>query len=132
MHQVFDNLYSMALRYSTNGGEYNDSAAQLTSNLVNIRAIINHFTPKIDSWTAANHLSSLTAEQVLDVVRSNYDTLTLKLQDNLDQYERYSEKPTETAFFTYLVRSIISDFRQHISLNNLQQLSVLQEFSSLS
>ncbi|XP_077984324.1 armadillo-like helical domain-containing protein 3 [Glandiceps talaboti] len=132
MHQVFDNLYSMALRQSTNGGEHKDSAAQLTSNLVNIRAIVNHFTPKIDSWTAVNSLSSLTSDQVLDVVRSNYDTLTLKLQDNLDQYERYSEKPGETAFFTQLVRSIISDVRHSISLSNLEQQTVLQEFSNLS
>ena len=41
---------------------------------------------------------------MLDVVRSNYDTLTLKLYDNLDHYERYSEKPKETSFFTMLVR----------------------------
>ena len=41
--------------------------------------------------------------QVLEVVRGNYDTLTLKLQDNLDQYQRYEEKPKETAFFTQLV-----------------------------
>lgn len=41
--------------------------------------------------------------KVLDVVRANYDSLTLKLQDSLDQYERYSEKPRENAFFTNLV-----------------------------
>lgn len=41
--------------------------------------------------------------QVLGVIRSNYDTLTLKLQDNLDHYEKYSEKPKEAAFFTQLV-----------------------------
>ena len=29
------------------------------------RAIINHFTPKVDSWAAVNHLSSLTEEQVI-------------------------------------------------------------------
>ena len=28
------------------------------------RAIVNHFTPKVDSWAANNHLSSLTEEQV--------------------------------------------------------------------
>ena len=28
------------------------------------RAIINHFTPKIDSWAAVNHLTSLSSEQV--------------------------------------------------------------------
>lgn len=41
--------------------------------------------------------------QVLGVIRSNYDTLTLKLQENLDHYEKYSEKPKEAAFFTQLV-----------------------------
>ncbi|XP_078588857.1 armadillo-like helical domain-containing protein 3 isoform X1 [Branchiostoma floridae x Branchiostoma japonicum] len=131
MHTVFDNLYSMALRHATNHGEHKDSATRLTNALVNIRAIVNHFTPKIDSWSAANHLSSLTEDQVLEVVRSNYDTLTLKLQESLDQYERYAEKPKESAFFTQLVRSIISDFRKSISVATLQQETVLQEFSHI-
>jgi len=112
MHHIFDNMYSMALRYTTNESEWKDMAAKLTNNLVNIRGIVNHFNPKIDAWSVANNLSSLTEEQVLEVVRSNYDTLTLKLLDSLDQYERYSEKPKELAFFTQLVRSVIADFRQ--------------------
>ena len=37
------------------------------------------------------------------MIRSNYDTLTLKLQENLDHYEKYSEKPKEAAYFTQLV-----------------------------
>lgn len=48
--------------------------------------------------------TSLSPCQVLEVVRSNYDTLTLKLQDGLDQFERYSEQPKEAAFFKELVR----------------------------
>jgi hypothetical protein len=36
-------------------------------------------------------------------VRKNYDSLTLKLQDSLDQYERYTEKPRHAAFFTAMV-----------------------------
>ncbi|GFT30543.1 hypothetical protein TNCV_2378061 [Trichonephila clavipes] len=46
--------------------------------------------------------SELDGPRVLDVVKSNYDTLTLKLYDNLDQYEKYTEKLIETAFFTPL------------------------------
>jgi hypothetical protein len=72
-----------------------------------LRAIINHFTPRIDAWSAANHATSLTEQQVLDIVRTNYDSLTLKLEDNLDQYDRYSERPHETTFFTLLVNSKI-------------------------
>ena len=31
--------------------------------MVNVHAIINHFSPKIESWTTARNLSSLTEEQ---------------------------------------------------------------------
>lgn len=60
--------------------------------------------------------------QVLEVVRSNYDTLTLKLQDGLDQFERYSEQPKEVAFFKELVRD--DDVRWLKSLYNLFQFSI--------
>ena len=39
-------------------------------------------------------------------MRSNYDTLTLKLQDNLDHFEKYAEKLNEASFFTQLVNSL--------------------------
>ena len=54
----------LALRYTTTEGQWKESAVKLTNTLVNIRAIINHFTPKVDSWAATNNLSSLTEEQV--------------------------------------------------------------------
>eukprot|EP00057_Strongylocentrotus_purpuratus_P031226 XP_783968.3 PREDICTED: UPF0668 protein C10orf76 isoform X2 [Strongylocentrotus purpuratus] len=130
MHQVFDNIYNMARRHITNNGEYKDSANKLANNIVNIRAIINHFTPKIDSW-AASQTTALTEEQVLSIVKNNYDTLTLKLQDSLDQFERYAEKPKESAFFTQLVRSVVVNFRINSGVGNLEQQSVLQEFSTI-
>ncbi|RUS72061.1 hypothetical protein EGW08_020176, partial [Elysia chlorotica] len=131
MHQIFDNIYSMALRYTTTESEHKDSAAKLINHLVNIRAIINHFSPKVEAWTAANHLSSLTEEQVLEVVRGNYDTLTLKLQDSLDQFERYSEKPRETPFFTNQVRTIMSDVRKSVTNLSSHQHDALQELSAI-
>ncbi|XP_052772948.1 armadillo-like helical domain-containing protein 3 [Mya arenaria] len=131
MHQVFDNLYSMALRYTTSEGEHKESAARLINHLVNIRAIVNHFTPKVDSWAANNHLSSLTEEQVLEVVKASYDTLTLKLQDSLDQYERYAEKPREAPFFTQLVRSILLTVRKSVADINIDQHMILQEVSTM-
>lgn len=70
--------------------------------------------------------------QVLDVVRSNYDTLTLKLHDNLDQYEKYSEKPKESPFFTLMIRNVVSDFRQKLTLSGLGQDNVLKEFSTIA
>lgn len=132
MHQVFDNIYSMALRYTTNDGESKDSAARLTNHLVNIRAIVNHFTPKVDAWAASQQLSSLTEEQVLEVVRANYDTLTLKLQDSLDQFERYSEKPREMGYFTQLVRSITVEVRKTTNSIWSTQTEVLHSLSSIT
>merc|ERR1719450_906416 len=111
-HQTFDNLHSMTLRYSTSGGEHKDTAMRITNSLVNIRAITSHFQPRIDAWLAKEQLSTLTEDQILDVVRDNYDSLTLKLQEGLDQYDNYAENPSYTSFFTSLVRSIVSDVRQ--------------------
>uniref|UniRef100_A0A8C9YFB9 Armadillo like helical domain containing 3 n=1 Tax=Sander lucioperca TaxID=283035 RepID=A0A8C9YFB9_SANLU len=132
MHQVFDNLYCMVLRVSTNTGQWKEAASKVTHALINVRAIVNHFNPKIESYAAVNHISQLSEEQVLEVVRSNYDTLTLKLQDGLDQFERYSEQPKEAAFFKELVRSISLNVRKNVSLNTLSQDILLKEFSTIS
>uniref|UniRef100_A0A8C3U0J2 Armadillo like helical domain containing 3 n=1 Tax=Catharus ustulatus TaxID=91951 RepID=A0A8C3U0J2_CATUS len=132
MHQNFDNLYSMVLRLSTNAGQWKEPASKVTHALVNIRAIINHFNPKIESYAAVNHISQLSEDQVLEVVRSNYDTLTLKLQDGLDQYERYSEQHKEATFFKELVRSISINVRKNLAFNTLSQELLLKEFSTIS
>ncbi len=76
----------------------------------------------------ANHVSSLTEQQVLDIVRNNYESLTLKLEDNLDQYERYSERPHETNFFTLLVRTSFQNLPSDFNLvlfNFLIQRSIV-------
>ncbi|KAL1122959.1 hypothetical protein AAG570_003284 [Ranatra chinensis] len=132
MHQVFDNVYTMAFRYSAIEGEFKDSALKLTNSLVNVRAIINHFTPKIDAWLAGQALSTPSEDQILEVVRKNYDSLTLKLQDSLDQYERYTENPRHSAFFTAMVRSVVNDTRQNIDYASLDLQSVLNEFSTIT
>lgn len=127
MKQVFDNLQALVLRYSINE-EFKDIAPRLGSSLVNIRAIIQHFNPKIDKWSKDNNQATLTEEAVLKVIRENYDSLTLKLQDNLDHFERYSERPKETHFFTELVRSIAQSYRKNLVFTNID----LQNFMSLS
>ena len=52
----------------------------MTNSLVNIRAITAHFSPKIDAWLSQQQLSTPSEDQILDVVKANYDSLTLKLQ----------------------------------------------------
>lgn len=130
MHQVFENMYSMSLRYARTDGDYKESAQKLINCLGNVRAIINHFTPKLDKWSQEHGMSTLTEEQVLEAVRNNYDSLTLKLHDSLDQYEKYSEKPLHTNFFTNMVRSILSDTRQSIDFSAFENLSILHDTNS--
>lgn len=149
-HEVFENVYTMsnyfykdcrfltanfccfsflALKCSCDG-EFKDYAQKLNSSLFNIRAIIKHFLPKIDEWLSSSNISTPTEEQILEVVRKNYDSLMLKLQDFLDQYERYSEKPTYTAFFTTMVRSVVCDTRQSIDFASTDLQAILQDFST--
>ncbi|KAL0880123.1 hypothetical protein ABMA27_002607 [Loxostege sticticalis] len=107
MHQVFDNLFYMALRYSTGDGEYKAEALRLANCLVNVRAIIQHFSPKIEAWLASQNLSTPTEDQILDVVRKNYDSLILKLQEGLESYERYSER-SHRALLSRLVAAALA------------------------
>uniref|UniRef100_A0A8C2J3X9 Armadillo like helical domain containing 3 n=1 Tax=Cyprinus carpio TaxID=7962 RepID=A0A8C2J3X9_CYPCA len=132
MHQVFDNLYCMVLRVSTNAGQWKEPASKVTHALVNVRSERSH-SP---SFRSLNKIKDLSKENikifVLEVVRSNYDTLTLKLQDGLDQFERYSEQPREAGFFKELVRSISLNVRKNVSLSTMSQDVLLKEFSSIS
>lgn len=88
------------------------------NSLVNMRDIVNHFPPKISAWLASESLSTPTEQQILAIIIQNYDTLALKLQDNLDQYERYSEKPNHTTFFEEMVNYYQLKFFLYIFNNN--------------
>ncbi|RWS27295.1 UPF0668 protein C10orf76-like protein, partial [Leptotrombidium deliense] len=130
MHTIFDNLYAFALRHSsTEGATYRETAARLANSLINIKAIIAHFNSKIDTWSAANQVFPLTEEQVLEVIRNNYDTLTLKLQDGLDLYETYSaDRPSEAQYFVNVVKSMVFDYRElHSEISVKEQQLIMQE-----
>lgn len=89
--------------------EYKEDVLKLLNSLVNILAIIKHFQIKIKEWLSKKSLSTPTEEQILSVVRENYD-LTLKLQENLDSYERYNESK-HNAFFNAIITDVICDLR---------------------
>lgn len=111
--------------------EYKEDVLKLMNSLVNILAIVKHFQNKIKEWLAVQGLSTPSEEQVLEVVRKNYD-LTLKLQDSLDHYERYAERPKHQAFFTSLVRDVTLDTRKTIYYSIKDVHSVSHEFMGSS
>ena len=56
--------YFIALKYAQGGSQHASTAAQLAGNLVNVRSIAAHFRPKIDAWSMAHQVVTLTPEQV--------------------------------------------------------------------
>jgi hypothetical protein len=122
VHSTFDSLYDIAKRQMWLSGLGQAVGAKLSSSLVNIRSITSHFAPKIEMIFARSG-GNLTPDQVLAVVRDNYDSLTLKLQDNLDHYEKYAENPHELSFFTNVVRLVIQANRDvHIGIRQIKVL----------
>lgn len=103
-----------AVRYSSlESSVYKEASQKIVPALINIRAIINHFNPKIDSWSSQNEVESLTEQDVLEVVRNNYDSLVLKLQEGLDVYDSYSsQEPDEYNFFQQMLRQVILETRE--------------------
>ena len=69
---------------------HKDAANRLIASLVNIRAIVNHFTPKIDSWSASHQVASLTPDQVGDCsIRVTQDSLYIYSPNCLHEYVHY-------------------------------------------
>ena len=99
--------------------EYKEDVLKLLNSLVNILAIIKHFQIKIKEWLVSQSVSTPNEEQILDVVRKNYD-LTLKLQESLDQFERYAEIPKHVGFFATIVNSVVVDTKKNLSIKDLQ------------
>lgn len=111
--KVFSEIHAMVLRYtSMEDCDYKDDIFKLLNSLVNILAIIKHFQIKIKEWLSSESLSTPTEEQILTQIQKNYD-LTLKLQDSLDFFERYAEKPHEV-FFRNLVKDVVVDTRKSV------------------
>uniref|UniRef100_A0A915L191 Armadillo-like helical domain-containing protein n=1 Tax=Romanomermis culicivorax TaxID=13658 RepID=A0A915L191_ROMCU len=106
--ETFNNTHSMLLRYTATDNMHKDIALKLCNYLINIRGIVNHFHAKI---VENLNTTAVTEDDILKIVRSNYDTLILKLQENLDFYEPYNEKPHETSYFSEMVKNIIADVK---------------------
>ncbi|KAK4470267.1 hypothetical protein MN116_005839 [Schistosoma mekongi] len=104
MHLLVDNLYEYCLQHSTSSTvEIKDVASRVVLQLGNLRSIVNHFNAKIAAFSTSNNVTSLTENQVLDIVRENYDSLTLRVLENLDQIEEYENDNDDLIMFHNIV-----------------------------
>ena len=55
------------------------------------------------------NISTPSESEILDIVRINYDSLTLKLHKSIDNFETFHENPKYADFFTILVRNVVQD-----------------------
>lgn len=83
----------------------------LFQQLENVRIIIRHFSAKIEKFQELK-AGSLSEEQVLQIIKENYDSLQLHLLDGLDRLEPYVENPRENKFFQQLVRKLVIESRR--------------------
>ena len=88
--------------------EFAENIPKLNESLHNLLAIVRYFVPKIDNYALENQKSSLTSEDVMNIIQANYESLTLKLQENLHYFDRFDEKHEEV-FFNHLARSITTE-----------------------
>jgi len=117
-----------------------ESASRLTNSLINVKAIAAHFNAKIEAYSTQNQIVTLSEDQVLEVVRNNYDSLTLKVQDNIDQFEPYD--PAKDDFLATLLSSIMEENNtkpltvgldeQHLLVQQIQTSSTLNSMHTLA
>ncbi|CAK9299038.1 unnamed protein product [Gordionus sp. m RMFG-2023] len=107
MHEIFDNTQNLLNKVlSDQDNTHKDLAFELSNSFVNINAIIIHFRSKINFVSDRNNIQSFSPEQVLEIIRCNYDSLTLKLHQNLYVYPKYNEE-NESAFMEKIVNTML-------------------------
>jgi hypothetical protein len=82
-------------------------------------SIVNHFGKQVDDWCSSNPSLAMSQEQVSNIIKSNYESLRLKFQGNLDYYEPYVENPKEISFFRQFIRIMVFDFKTDLQVNPL-------------
>ena len=77
---------------------------------MNVFTIEQHFSNFINSWCDQNPGSTMSSQQVKGIIRSNYDSLRLSLNEKLLYYDPYCENPKEVNYFRHLLRLLVFDW----------------------
>jgi hypothetical protein len=63
--------------------------SSLAAGMFNIVSILDHFSEKLGHFQVVNPETPVSGPLVINMIKSNYENLRLKLQDDIDQFERY-------------------------------------------
>ncbi|OQV18165.1 UPF0668 protein C10orf76-like protein [Hypsibius exemplaris] len=104
---------AMGLRYSSvQSASMQATAKRFLSALTNLRSVVQHFTPKIDAFSLEFQKVTMEREEILNIIRTNYDNLSLKLVDMTECFEKNSNGSKDKPFLTSFVANTILDLRQ--------------------
>ncbi|VDP38745.1 unnamed protein product [Schistosoma mattheei] len=139
MHLLVENLYEYSLQHSTSTVMgIKDAASCVVLQLSTLRSIVNHFNAKIASFSTLNNVTSLTENQVLDIVRANYDSLTLRFLEDLDKIEEFESDNEDSIMFhnivtrvVEIIESISKQIRKDCLDSSLDIQNQLHELSSI-
>lgn len=110
------------------GGEHKDTAMKVTNSLINIRAI-SSLQPRIEAWLASQQLSTPSEAEILEVVKTNYDSLHAQTQESLDVFGYTLSIRNIRLSFTSLVHPSLWTTDRKIVLDDLDlHAEVLQNF----
>nr|VZI03575.1 unnamed protein product [Spirometra erinaceieuropaei] len=84
MASVVEGINEFCHQTSTSSdAQLKSMANELLLDSSNMRAIVKHFEAKINAYASKSNLASLTEAQVYEVIRENYDALTLRVFEDL-------------------------------------------------
>ncbi|KAL7063506.1 hypothetical protein AAHC03_02029 [Spirometra sp. Aus1] len=84
MASVVEGINEFCHQTSTSSdAQLKSMANELLLDSSNMRAIVKHFEAKINAYASRSNLASLTEAQVYEVIRENYDALTLRVFEDL-------------------------------------------------
>lgn len=112
---IFVNLSQLAKQAGlSKKKDEKEAAAKLLNSLENVEVIIAHFTSKINESKSEPPLSE---EEIRDKIKNNYDTLSIRVKDNLDIYD--SSQP-DKHFKRKVLKRIVEQIRSQLA--NLDEL----------
>lgn len=86
--------------------------ATITSDLFNLKSILEHFSEKIGHFLVANPDTPLSGPLVIKMIKSNYENLRLRLQDDIDQFKNYDPNDTpERKMLRRYAKVIVQDLK---------------------
>ncbi|KAI3384072.1 hypothetical protein SNEBB_000284 [Seison nebaliae] len=86
-HQSYERTHELACQHTRTDKKYKLFCIFLVNQLINIRGVYHHFNEVIENYKEKNNLQTLTEEEILSLIRNNYERLTLRLYDNLHHTE---------------------------------------------